>query len=343
MSEKPAKRNLLEEIRSRNARMEGRYLHGISEMYDLEAMLRDRQDVAPAFSSLLLVGVASCVEVSVRESIKRLVDSGDPFLSRAERFTEGGRLKFDFALTKALSERAITFGELVAHSLPVSNLGHIASHFETLFRDSKPVKFEALLEGLKEFVEPTDEEIFDGVYDPALREPSPLLVDDVASLCSMVAELFELRHIVAHEANFQAVGSDQIHEFIGAVRLFVTALYELVEQTLNPNGSRNSFGESLQELHRAGEWSAKADAALGRLRVLSQQGHELNKEVFASIEEAQKAFDAYLQAELEMWEAWSGLISANGMRYQHAAVTGRLWEQRTVYLEWVEQCFGVQC
>ncbi|MEQ7778527.1 hypothetical protein, partial [Xanthomonas sp. WHRI 8356] len=112
-----SKRNLITEIQQKNARASGRYLHGNLELYELESSFRRLVESDSALIALHVMGIASCIEVGVREAIKRLVDSGSPFLDRSEIFKD--HIRFDFALTRALSATQITFGDLVSHSLPV--------------------------------------------------------------------------------------------------------------------------------------------------------------------------------------------------------------------------------
>jgi hypothetical protein len=103
------KRNLITEIQEKNARASTEYLHGNIELYALEASFSRLNESDATMRALHIMGIASCIEVSAREAIKRLVDSGDPYLERAESFKD--HIRFDYLLTKALSTGKITFGE----------------------------------------------------------------------------------------------------------------------------------------------------------------------------------------------------------------------------------------
>lgn len=128
-----SKRDVINEIRERYARNQGDFSPRRADLADLTNSFRRLGEGESLAQALHVIGIVACIEVAVRDAIKRLIDHGPPFLDRVEGFKE--HLRFDFALTKALSLRQITFGDLVAHSLPISSVEHIASHFEALFAE----------------------------------------------------------------------------------------------------------------------------------------------------------------------------------------------------------------
>ena len=56
-------------------------------------------------------------------AIKELIDAGEPYLTNAEKPASSAKL--DFAVLRAVHGKAITVGELVAHSVQLSRLDHI--------------------------------------------------------------------------------------------------------------------------------------------------------------------------------------------------------------------------
>jgi len=331
-----AKRNLIDEIQEKNARASREFLHGNLELYALEASCRRLDESDETMLALHVMGIASCVEVSVREAIKRLVDSGDPFLERAEAFKD--HIRFDYFLTRALSTGRITFGDLISHLLPVSKLDHIVSHFEILFKNEKGKnKFHRILSEVRTYVEPRDEELFGGGQSECTQQAAPFLVEDTKGLLKDIATIFEVRHLVAHEANFKLVSYSELARFLRSARQFVNVLYELVEQVLNPGASRNGFGSSIQEMAKAGEIQFAAQVVQERIShkilLVNSQGHDL-ADLF---NEAVRTFDSYHEAETNFRLALHGIVTGNAMRNIEADVTSKLFRHRTDYLIHVEE------
>lgn len=331
-----SKRNLISEIEEKNARASNKYLHGNLELYDLEASSRRIDELDATMRALHIMGIASCIEVSVREAIKRLVDSGAPYIERAEYFKE--HIKFDFSLTKALSDGTITFGDLVSHSLPVSRLEHVASHFESLFSDKgQRKKFNKIISEIRTYVEPSEEELFGGSAAGRAQQAAPFLVGDPGSLLMDIASIFEIRHLVAHEANFKAVSSDDLSKFLKSARIFVDCLYELVEQDLNPGRSRNGYGGSIQEMARAGAIQAGALAIQGRIMSKIPSVESIECDLTNLFSATACAFDAYHQAESSFRLSLHGMLTGNAMRNIESDVTAKLWQHRSDYLMNIEK------
>ncbi|WP_321784422.1 HEPN domain-containing protein [Burkholderia pyrrocinia] len=326
-----SKRNVISEIEEKNARASNKYLHGNLELYALESSSRRIDESDATTRALHIMGIASCIEVSVREGIKRLVDSGSPYIERVEAFKE--HIKFDFSLTKALSDGIITFGDLVSHSLPVSRLEHIASHFESLFGDKdQRKKFNRIISEIREYVEPSEEELFGEGQAGQTQKTAPFLLGDPSNLLLDIASIFEVRHLVAHEANFNAVSSDDLSKFLNSARLFVNCLYELVEQDLNPGRSRNGYGGSIQEMARAGAIQGEAlaiqERIISKIPSVKSDEHDLVDLFGATI----CAFDAYHQAESSFRLSLHGMLTGNAMRNIESDVAIKLWKHRAEYL-----------
>ncbi|KDB06757.1 hypothetical protein LIG30_0378 [Burkholderia sp. lig30] len=331
-----SKRNVISEIEEKNARASNKYLHGNLELYDLEASSRRIGESDATMRALHIMGIASCIEVSVREAIKRLVDSGSPYIERAEAFKE--HIKFDFLLTKALSDGTITFGDLVSHSLPVSRLEHIASHFESLFCDKdQRKKFNRIISDIREYVEPSEEELFGGGQAEQKQKTAPLLLSEPSGLLLDIASIFEIRHLVAHEANFNSVSSDELSKFLNSARLFVNCLYELVEQDLNPGQSRSGYGDSVQAMARAGAIQASALAVQERIMSKISSTESTEHDLAALFRAATCAFDAYYQAESSFRLSAHGMLTGNAMRNIESDVTIKLWQHRMDYLTSIEE------
>lgn len=328
------KRDYIEEIEAKNARATPYTMHGLSEIFGLRISLKALSEPTPTLLSLHLMGVASCIEVGVRESIKRLVNHGSPYIERASTFSQ---LEFDFSLTFALSAGRITFGDLVSHLLPVSRVGHIAGHFETLFNDKKSSnKFSWMLSQIREFREPDEDTLF-GNESSEQQEAPPLLLKDTRRTLKLVTDIFEQRHLVAHEAKFDLISCEQATEYVEAAEQFLEALYEMVEQTLNPGASRSGFGSSIQNQSRAAEVACalgdiEAEFA-GRLKDVVRFDENIGDRFAAS----SAAFQAYLDAEESFRFCLASPVSGNAMRNISSDVIDGLCEPRLQYLRKLQQ------
>ncbi|WP_126226643.1 hypothetical protein [Burkholderia ambifaria] len=331
-----SKRDLIAEIQEKNARASREYLHGNLELFDLEASFSRLGESDSAMLALHVMGIASCIEVSVREAIKRLIDSGDPYFERAEFFKD--HIRFDYLLTKALSTGKITFGDLISHSLPVSRLDHIASHFEVLFNDKGGRnKFQKIMSDVRRYVEPSDDELFGNEHAGHAQQSAPFLLVDSESLLKDIASIFEVRHLVAHEAHFKVVRLDELSRFLRSARLFVDALYELVEQILSPGVSRNSFGGSIQQMAKAEKVREAAQVVHERILEKIPSVRTEQHDLLDLFNETVRAFDSYHEAESNFRLALHGIATGNAMRNIEANVTTQLWRHRKDYLIEVQE------
>lgn len=329
-----SKRNLVSEIEDKNLRASRAYLSGHIELFSLEHAFEALGKSNETLFALLVIGVAACIEVTARTAIKRLVDFGNPYLERAEAFKDV--IKFDFALTKALSSGKITFGDLVSHSIPLSKVDHISSHFETLFKGDQK-SFKAMLSEVRIYVEPSDDELLAGDDRGATQRNAPFLISDVDAVLKDVGSIFEIRHIVAHEANFKAVSYDELSRLLSNARLFVDALYEAVEQTLNPGASRNGYGQSIQLASRAsGLRSATEQIQEVIAARLTSAGSEYEC-VGELFDRTIQTFDEYYETEEAFRLATYGMLTGNGTRNVQSHVAMQLWQHRLDYMRIVDE------
>lgn len=329
-----SKRNLISEIQEKNRRAATAYLSGHVELYTLEHAFSKLDKSQEALMALLLMGVASCVEVSARSAIKRLIDSGNPYLERAELFKDS--IKFDFSLTRSLSSGEITFGDLISHSIPVSRIDHISSHFEILFKGEQR-SFRDALSQVRVYVEPDDEELFGESKRGTTQSMAPLLLTDAELVLKDIGLIFERRHLVAHEANFKAVSYDELSRLLSSGRLFVDALYEMVEQKLNLGVSRNGYGGSIQYRYKASDLWIEAQ---NLQKVIAEQVRCAGPD-YDGLEElfnkTVRTFDEYHEAEQAFRLATYGMLGGNGIRNVESHVTMQLCQQRLDYLKIVQE------
>jgi len=161
--------------------------------------------IPPLFIPIRLVTI---LEVFTRNWVAEIIDSGEPYTSRAAEIVKGS-LKIDFALAQALVGKQVTFGELVAHDIPVNGIGDIERVFSQLL----------------------DEPLFahlDGVVDrwemAMGGEPAGPIMSDPHWTRSKLARLFEDRHIIVHELpDDRSFAMDVVADYFRATSAFLDA------------------------------------------------------------------------------------------------------------------------
>ncbi|MFJ5295615.1 HEPN domain-containing protein [Pseudomonas sp. NPDC088368] len=285
--------------------------------------------------SIHVVAIASCIETFCKSCIKNLIDhENSPYLERAKNFKD---LSFDFELTKALSKKEITFGDLVSHSVAISSTEQIMRHFDTLLGGDDGYKnFKNCLASVREFVEPPEDFILGNIegYDIQLGD---IILDRPDDLIRDIQAIFTARHIIAHEANFRLVSKDQLYRWFESAMAFANAIYEIIEQRLRPGASRAAFGSSVQALQNSGElFSAVQEKRQDLVRKWQAEWNLDNSALemlWLEVKASEDAFSAYLEKEICVNFRRVGMITGNGYRHLEAKIQKRLLELKLIYLE----------
>jgi uncharacterized protein YecT (DUF1311 family) len=186
----------------------GRSRYGGELLWKVEDLARTWEKISADVEMADFIPVRLCtiIEVYVRETVREVVDSSATYLDRAEPLFKNA--KFDFLIAKQLHGQRVTMGDIVAHSVSVSDLEHIFSVYETLF----PGYRSAL---------PTVQERWIEDSDQAQRVP---ILEDVEQVLASVKRLFRVRHIVTHEMPSSApYSTEDIPVFLASARKFLSA------------------------------------------------------------------------------------------------------------------------
>ncbi|WP_133250594.1 MULTISPECIES: hypothetical protein [Pseudomonas] len=330
-----SKKNQLNFIAEKKSRAENWEYAGWIELATLHSGFSSLKSPEPYQMSLHVVAIASCIEAFSRACFKILIDGDDsPYLERAKNFRD---LTFDFELTKALSRKEITFGDLVSHNVGVSSADQIIKHFNTLFEgDTGYRNFKDSLSTVREFIEPPEEAIMDA-SDKYEVEYGELIVNDANQLICDIQDIFSARHIAAHEANFKLVTVDQLRRWFESAMTFATATHEIIEQKLRPGASRAAFGSSVQALQNSGTLYFKiGDLWRGLVEKweIEWRIDETNIEkLWATIKDSEEAFAVYLEKEIAIHYQRVGMITGNGYRHLEAKIQKILLESKVDYLK----------
>jgi hypothetical protein len=225
------------------------------------------------------IRLATIMEVYVRETVRKLIDSDPKYMDRSEPLTKN--IKLDFILLKSLQGRRVSLGDIIAHSLPISSLAHILSIYGTLLPSFK----EKLPESRERWTEDRD------------LSSSPPILNDVDRVLSIIERIFEVRHIVTHEMPSQPpYAIDEIPEFLTSTRDFLSATDWIL------------IGEAKGDVPRT-QMAMNMSASEG-LNLVMQQMEEVAAEVQTlgdvdseAFEASQKAWETYADAEAALHAA----------------------------------------
>ncbi len=229
----------IEEIRSRR-QFESAMSELPRRLRALQDAFESRNNAHPEFIRYFPVALIACIEGYFRMVVRDLIDSGDPYLANAEK--AASTMKPDFSILRAIHGKKITVGELVAHSVPISNLKHIDAVLKNLTGES----FISKLRSTK------DRWAHEGRGEPErpiLGAPDTVFKD--------VDRTFELRHIICHEtASGYAIETEDIGRCFESCLSFLRAADECVSEILHPGVPLNQAAMNhvaRTQLHEAEE------------------------------------------------------------------------------------------
>ena len=173
--------------------------------------LKNRQEKA-CVPDFYIVRTVTLLEVFTRRNLAGLIDHDRRFTERGIEFSK--HVKIDFALVRDIQERVITLGDILAHSVPVNSFGQIVAYFEVLL--GKPIR-------------PLLEVAVDRWETEVMKRSTGSIIADYDALARCLSRLFEVRHILCHEAPREAVYEiAEVDEFLdNAIRL-AKALHEVL-------------------------------------------------------------------------------------------------------------------
>jgi len=165
------------------------------------------------------IALVACIESFFRMAIKRLIDSGDPYLSNAQGLL--ARTNVTFEILKAFHGQSLKVGDVIGHSVHLSNLALIENNMGQLMG----INFLNQISS-----------IHDRWAVEVHGKPKTPIIPDAASTFRYVTKTFELRHIFCHEtANGFDFNPDDIDNCFNHSVLFLKASDELISGALYPN------------------------------------------------------------------------------------------------------------
>jgi uncharacterized protein YecT (DUF1311 family) len=197
------------DVKQRDARWAGFGSHALEGLHQQWSKNRQSEACAPDF---YIIRTVTLLEVFTRRNLAALIDHSKEYTDRAIELSK--HVKIDFTLVRDIQGRTITLGDILAHSVPVNSFGQILGCFETVL--GKPLR--PLLESA---VDRWDVEV--------MQKPRTPIVGDYDAMAGGLARLFEVRHILCHEAPRQPVfDPKEVDEFLEKAIWLSDALSEIL-------------------------------------------------------------------------------------------------------------------
>lgn len=235
----------------------------------------DKQEVE--FTDFFPIRLVTIIEVFVREILREIVDSGQPYFDRAEKVIKGGA-KVDFEFLSNLQGKKISVGDLVGHGVSVNNPTQIISNLESMIPD--------FIQKLK-ISHARWSEDFD-------KWPLAPIIDDYDKLIKDLTRLFEVRHILTHELPRAAVYDiSEIEVFLAATHEFLDAASWVVVETLEGQVPRTQMAMNQHAGAKMNDLQQEMDSLLA---AIEQSGTVDNN----ALKKSQKAWAKYADREADL-------------------------------------------
>lgn len=197
------------EVKRRNARWSQFGSHGLEVLRQQWSKNRQSEACTPDF---YVIRTVTLLEVLTRRNLAALIDHSRGFTDRAIELAK--HVRIDFSLVREVQGRTITLGDILAHSVPVNSFGQIVECFETVL--GKPLR-------------PLIQTVVDRWDVEVMRKPRRPIVGDYDAMARCVGRLFDVRHILCHEAPRKAVYDvKEVDEFLEKAIWFTEALNHIL-------------------------------------------------------------------------------------------------------------------
>jgi hypothetical protein len=253
----------------------GRVHPGIARHFSIEHRLRQMSlalsalpDDADELHRHFPVAAVATLETYFKSVVANVIDHDPEFQERGLKLIADKSIKAHEALSIVQSGVA-TPGQLVAHLLPCSAVAHLEGPLDAILGFSIKQRMKT------------------AIQVGALRPPkqnAPLVVQDVPALWRSLTQLFEQRHILAHEAALgYQVTATQAKEALDTVDLFMSGIDAVLWSTIwvdRPLTHREMTDRAHEEMASARKMLADLLREVRRHRRLDRRRQVLWRQYF---------------------------------------------------------------
>jgi hypothetical protein len=256
------------------------------------------------------VRAVTLLEVFLRRWLERLIDTGSPYVERASKLNLN--LKFDFPIAKGLQGGVITFGELFAHSVPLSEMSSICATFEKILESD-------LFEAIRNTRDRWEEK--------QTGQQGKTIISDVDAMRASMARLLEVRHILVHEFPLEAPCTDaELLVLIDHATLFLQAADEHFANLIFPDYPMTQSEMNHQAAQNYAAYNDELDKICARI------GADTGRDEIEAVQKLWREF-RNAEAERQAQRHFGGTIRT----MLHILAATRITEARIKELrEWIE-------
>lgn len=254
---------------------------GISTQFQLHALHDEfvkSQGTCGQMKDVYPVRAIAILEVFTRGWAARLVDHSPEFAERAIPALQN--FKLDYSVLLSITGKLITFGDIVAFAISVNRLDQIISIFTKLCATE-------IVPLLKDVVDP-----YKLRSTRSGKEPAKPIIADYDRTAKALTDMFELRHVICHEAPFaRDLDLSRLECMLNAAVEFATALEEVLLRMLF--GTDRPVTQSEMNAAAYKEYKHSAERLQATLAALYEQ-YKDNPERLGPLKAGQKVWEQYV-------------------------------------------------
>ena len=198
------------------------------------------------------VRAVSLLEAFVRERVRTIVNHSKVYADRARPLLQNFRSDYSFIIE--IAHQTITFGDIVAHAIPVSSLTNIITAFEQLSNRNLPQELSKAIDR----------------WAVEIRGSPPVpIIANFDSNAAAISQIFSLRHRICHEAaSLSSIEKNDMSGCLLSVSQFVNATSWFWTELLQGNVPLTQTGMNIEAIGRANEARSDMQAILQELQLL---------------------------------------------------------------------------
>jgi hypothetical protein len=219
------------------------------EINSLERLVANLDENSKAFLEFVPVKLVTLIENTVRGQVEYLVESGEPYTSRAiEAITRLSSRNLAQSL-KYFTTKQLTIAQLAAHGFSISSLSDVFSVLGNIYD----------IGNVGEILESQTTRWSEDVGLDAIP-----IIKDASKTIKCVQQIFEARHIAVHEVvHFSAPSRDVAMEYIEHAQQFIGAIEWMGIQAVQGVTPRTQSGMTRCAAENALKWSKELDVLRG--------------------------------------------------------------------------------